>query len=166
MTTEQATTTQVYRVWIKATPEAIWDAITNPEWTDRYGYGGIVEYDELRAGNPYRVIAGEGMQAAGFTGTTVEGELLEVDPPRRLVQTWRLVMAPELAGEPATRVTYDIHSLDGGVTRLTVTHDLEGAPNTAVLTSGASEDQGAGGGWAWILSDLKSLLETGHAFTR
>ena len=159
--TETGVSTQVYRVWIKATPEAIWDAITKPEWTDRYGYGGFSEYGDLQPGTPYRITAGTGMQEQGVTGPIVEGEILVVDKPRRFVQTWRLIMAPELADEPATRVSYDIEPLDGGVTRLTVTHDLHGAPQTAAMVAGAHEDQGAGGGWGWILSDLKSLLETG-----
>ncbi len=154
-------TTQVYRVWIRATPEAIWDAITRPEWTDRYGYGGFAEYGDLTAGTPYRILAGTGMQQAGVTGPVVDGELVEVDPPRRFVQTWRMLMDPEIAAEPLTRVAYEIEPQEGGVTRLTITHDVAGAPRTATLVSGALADTGAGGGWAWILSDLKTLLETG-----
>jgi uncharacterized protein YndB with AHSA1/START domain len=94
-TMEKTRTTQVYRVYIKATPQAIWDAITKPEWTDRYGYGGMVE-GELRTGAPYRILAGAGMQAAGVSGPVIDGELLEVDPPRKLVQTWRMLMDTEL----------------------------------------------------------------------
>ena len=160
-TAEKATTTQVHRVWIKATPEAIWTAITDPEWTDRYGYGGIAEYGDLQPGTAYRILAGSGMQAQGVTGPVVDGEIVEADPPRRFVQTWRLLMDPAMAAEPMTRVSYDIEPQGGGVTRLTVTHELEGAPVTAAMVEGASEEPGAGGGWAWILSDLKSLLETG-----
>ena len=153
------TTTQVYRVYIKATPEAIWDAITKPEWTDRYGYTGLADYD-LRPGGAFRVVAGEAMEKAGFTGTMVDGEVIEADPPRKLVQTWRLLMDPELEAEGFTRVTYEIEEADGS-TRLTVIHDLDGAPKLAPMVSGELSGTGAGGGWAWILSDLKSLLETG-----
>ena len=152
-------TTQVYRVWIKATPQAIWDAITKPEWTDRYGYTGLAEYD-LRPGGAFRVVAGEHMEQAGFTGVMVDGEVVEADPPRRLVQTWRLLMDPELEAEGFTRLTYEIEEADGS-TRLTVIHDLDGAPKLAPMVSGELSGTGAGGGWAWILSDLKSLLETG-----
>jgi uncharacterized protein YndB with AHSA1/START domain len=159
-------TTQVYRVWIRATPEAIWEAITKPEWTDRYGYGGIAEYGDLEPGTAYRILAGTGMQEHGVTGAIIDGELVEVDPPRRFVQTWRMLMDPEMAAEPFSRITYEIAPLDGGVTKLTVTHELEGATGTATLVSGALEDTGAGGGWAWILSDLKSLLETGTPMAR
>ncbi len=154
-------TTQVYRVWIRATPEAIWDAITKPEWTDRYGYGGVPEYGELTPGTEYRVLAGIGMQSQGVTGPVVDGELVEVDPPRRFVQTWRMVMDDEMAAEGFTRLSYDIDPRPDGVTRLTVTHELESAPRVSAMVSGDFEDEGAGGGWAWILSDLKSLLETG-----
>jgi uncharacterized protein YndB with AHSA1/START domain len=158
-TATNVATVQVYRVWIKATPQAIWDAITKPEWTDRYGYTGLVEYD-LRPGGAFRVVAGEAMEKAGFTGTMVDGEVIEADPPRKLVQTWRLVMDPELEAEGFTRVTYEIEEADGS-TRLTVIHDLDGAPKLAPMVSGELSGTGAGGGWAWILSDLKSLLETG-----
>jgi uncharacterized protein YndB with AHSA1/START domain len=168
-TTEEAVkteTTQMYRVWINATPEAIWDAITSPEWTDRYGYGGIIEYgDALTAGSEYKLIAGPEMIEAGFTGSMVEGRIVESDPPKRFVQTWQLVMNPELADEPVTTVAYDIQPQPKGVTRLTVTHELDNAPKTAYMVAGHMENPEtgeAGGGWAWILSDLKSLLETGE----
>jgi uncharacterized protein YndB with AHSA1/START domain len=164
-TTTETGTTQVYRVYIKAAPEAIWDAITDPEWTDRYGYGGFVEYDELNAGAAYRINAGTGMQAMGVSGPIIDGEILEADPPRKLVQTWRMLMDPALEAEGFTQVTWEIEPGDGGVCRLTVSHDLEGAPNLASMVDGAGEAEGAGGGWPWILSDLKSLLETGKAFT-
>jgi serine/threonine protein phosphatase PrpC/uncharacterized protein YndB with AHSA1/START domain len=154
---------QVYRVYIKATPEAIWDAITKPEWTDRYGYGGRAEYD-LRPGGAYRGMASAGMLAQGAPDVAVDGEVIEVDPPRKLVQTWRMAMDPTAAAEGFTRLTYEISEGDGGVTSLTVTHDLSNAPTTATLVAGALEEQGAGGGWSWVLSDLKTLLETGKAF--
>jgi uncharacterized protein YndB with AHSA1/START domain len=158
-TATNVATVQVYRVWIKATPQAIWDAITKPEWTDRYGYTGLADYD-LRPGGAFRVVAGEAMEKAGFTGTMVDGEVIEADPPRKLVQTWRLLMDPELEAEGFTRVTYEIEEADGS-TRLTVIHDLDGAPKLAPMVSGELSGTGAGGGWDWILSDLKSLLETG-----
>jgi uncharacterized protein YndB with AHSA1/START domain len=153
-------TTQIYRVYIKAKPEAVWDAITKPEWTEKYGYGGQADYD-LRPGGHYRGIASEEMRAMGAPEVAVDGEVIEVDPPYRLVQTWRMAMDPEMTAEGFTRVTYEIEETKGGSTRLTVTHDLEGAPKLAALVAGELEDTGAGGGWSWVLSDLKSLLETG-----
>jgi len=155
-------TTQIYRVYIKAKPEVVWDAITKPEWTEKYGYGGQADY-ELRPGGHYRGVASDEMRAMGSPEVAVDGEVIEVDPPRRLVQTWRMTMDAELAAEGFTRVTYEIEGTKSGSTRLTVIHDLEGAPKLAALVSGELEDTGAGGGWSWVLSDLKSLLETGQA---
>jgi len=161
--TQTAQTVQVYRVYIKATPEAIWDAITKPEWTHKYGYGVYSDFD-LRPGGAYRGIANEEMKAQGAPEVAVDGEVIEADPPRRLVQTWRLLMDPTLAAEGFTRLTYDIEAREGGVSVLTVTHDLTNAPSTAALTAGQMESQGAGGGWSWVLSELKTLLETGKPF--
>ncbi len=167
--TEISTTTQVYRVYIKATPEAIWAAITKPEWTERYGYTGLVDYD-LRPGGAYRVRATEPFKAAsaasGFQvpDVVIEGEVLEADPPRRLVTTFRMLIDPETAAEPASRVTHEIREGPNGVCSLTLIHELDGAPRLAALVGGKLEDQGAGGGHAWVLSDLKTLLETGKSF--
>jgi uncharacterized protein YndB with AHSA1/START domain/DNA-binding transcriptional ArsR family regulator len=158
--TETTATTQVYRVYIKATPAAIWDAITKPEWTEKYGYGGRAEYD-LRPGGAYRGLTSEAMRSMGAPDVAVDGEVVEADPPRKLVQTWRMVMDPEMATEGFTRLTWEIEEGKSGVTKLTVIHDLEGAPKLAALLAGAMEDAGAGGGWSWVLSGLKTLLETG-----
>ena len=160
---ETSVTTQVYSVYIRATPEAIWEAITRPEWSRRYGYGGDVEYD-LRPGGAYRAHTSPEMRAAGSPEIAVDGEVIESDPPRRLVQTWRMLMDKQLAAEGFTRLTYEIAEGEGGVSKLTVTHELGGAPGLAQLLSGGLEDIGAGGGWAWVLSDLKSVLETGRGF--
>ncbi len=98
----------------------------------------------------------------------VDGEVLESDPPRGLVQTWRMNMDPTCQAEDFSRLTWDISAPDpAGTSRLTVTHDLTGAPATAALVSGefADQNEGAGGGgWAWVLSDLKNLLGTGTGF--
>jgi uncharacterized protein YndB with AHSA1/START domain len=175
MTTNTATstdlTTQVYRVYIKAAPQKIWDAITQPEWNARYGYGAPGMYD-LRPGGAYRSTPSDEMRkyAAehGFEmqEVIVDGEVIESDPPRKLVQTWRMLMDETTAKEPFGRLTYEIAELPAqpGVCKLTVIHDLTGAPATAALTSGSQEEYGAGGGWAWVLSDLKTLVETGSAF--
>lgn len=153
-------TTQVYRVYIRATAQAIWDAITKPEWTERYGYPSRAQWDpELRAGATYRGIATEEMQKAGLPEVSVIGEVIEADPPRRLVQTWQAQWEPV---EAATRLTYEIEPGEGGVTKLTVIHELAGAPVLAQMVGGELESTGAGGGWTQVLSDLKSLLETGQ----
>lgn len=153
-------TTQVYRVYIKATSQAIWDAITKPEWTDRFGYGGRAEYD-LRPGGAYLGRSSEGMRETGAPEVAVDGEVIEVDPPRKLVQTWRMLMDEAMKAQGFTRLTYEIEDGKGGVSRLTVTHELAGAPQLFELLSGGFEDQGAGGGWNWVLSGLKTVLETG-----
>jgi uncharacterized protein YndB with AHSA1/START domain len=156
--TETTVTTHVYRVWIRATPEAVWEAITSPAWNSRYGYHAATEYD-LRPGGPFRIAASPPMIAHGAPEIIIDGEVVEIDPPRRLVQTYRFLWDPELIEEGFTRVTWELDEDDEGVTRLTVVHDLEGAPKHAHIVSGS--DPQAGGGWAWVLSDLKSLLETG-----
>jgi len=162
MTTQETRqgTVQVFRVSIAASPEAIWEAITTPEWTERYGYRAPSEY-ELRPGGAFRSLANEGMLQFGAPEVVVEGEVLEVDPPHRLVQTWRMLFSPELAAEALTRVTWEIEEGADGVCTLTVTHDLEGAPLHASAVAG--EDPQAGGGWVGVLDDLKLLLETGSA---
>ena len=96
--TEPRVTAQKYRVFIKATPQAIWDAITDPEWTQRYGYGVRSEY-ELRPGGAYRVLATEEMRALGAAEVLIDGEVIEADPPRKLVQTWRALWDADLIAE-------------------------------------------------------------------
>jgi uncharacterized protein YndB with AHSA1/START domain len=147
-------TTQVYKIYIQATPEAIWDAITKPEWNERYGYRARQEFD-LRPGGSYRGYASEEMKQRGGDDVIVDGEVLECDPPNKLVQTWRA----SWTGEGYTRLTYEIKQGLGGVSSLTLVHELADAPGTAAQVAG--EIEGAGGGWPEVLSDLKTLLETG-----
>ena len=127
----------------------------------KYGYAPLVEY-ELRPGGRFQAYANEGMRALGCPDVISDGEVIEADPPRKLVQTWRMTMTPELAAEAFTRLTYDIEPARGGVTKLTVTHDVAGAPGWAAVLRGEGEPAGAGGGWSEILSGLKTLLETGQ----
>jgi uncharacterized protein YndB with AHSA1/START domain len=156
-------TTQIHRIYIHATPQAVWDAITKPEWSERYGYATPVEY-ELKPGGQFRAHANAGMKKfPGIPDVVTDGEVVESDPPRRLVQTWRMRMTPELEREGFTRLIYEIEPGRGGVTRLTVTHELANAPMIARVLAGDSESQGAGGGWSEILSGIKTLLETGRA---
>jgi uncharacterized protein YndB with AHSA1/START domain len=153
-------TTQVFRVYIKAARQKVWDAITDPEWNGRYGYQAVSEYD-LRPGGAYRVLASAEMMQHGASEVIIDGEVLESDPPSRLVQTWRALFTPEMAAEPPTRLTWELDEQQPGLTVLTLTHELDAAPLSAVTVSG--ENPEAGGGWSWILSDLKTLLETGSA---
>jgi uncharacterized protein YndB with AHSA1/START domain len=159
---ETTTTVQVHRVFIRATAQAIWDAITKPEWNERYGYKGPGEYD-LRPGGAYKGRANQAMLAMGSPEVVVDGEVVEVDPPRKLVQTWRFLWDQAMVDEGFTKVTWEIaEEAEFGLCRLTVTHELEGAPMHAAMVGGGDIPlaQG-GGGWPWILSDLKTLLETG-----
>lgn len=137
-------TTQVYQVFIKATPEQIWDAITKPELTEKYFYGARIEVTPDR-----RLTRGPQGEMWGDNAVT------EHDPPRRLVHEWRSQYDPELAAEESSRVTWEIEEGEGGVSKLTLVHDrLEGAPKTAASVSGE--------GWMRVLSGLKTLVETGE----
>lgn len=158
--TEKSTTTQVYRVYIKATPQAIWDAITKTEWTEKYGYRGRLEFD-LKPGGGYRAFATDAMKQMGTPDVVVVGETIEADPPRKLVQIWHPIWDPQTAEETPTRLTYEIEE-EYGVCRLTLTHDVTGAPMVAKMVAG--DIPNAGGGWPFVLSELKTLLESGKAF--
>ena len=141
-TAATATTTQVYRVFIKATPDQVWEAITNPDFTEKYFYGVRIHTEPT-----LRVTHSEGMSG--------EDPVFEWDPPRRLVHGWRSKWNPELSVEEPSRVTWEIEPGEDGVSLLTVVHDqLEGAPKTAASV--------AGRGWMRVLSGLKTLLETGE----
>ena len=157
--TETAVATQGYRVYIKASPEAVWDAITSPEQSRRYGYRSPVEY-ELRPGGAYRGYANEGMIAMGSPEVIVDGEVVEADAPRSLVQTWHALFDPQTAAEPASLLIWELEEAGDGVTKLSLTHELDDAPATAALSVASSPTRG--GGWAMILSDLKTVLETGQ----
>ena len=137
-----ALTTQVYSVYIKATPEQIWEAITTPEFTERYFHGVRIEIRDGRRWSTLRDLAWD-------------EEVLESDPPRRLVHAWTSGYDDELAAEEPSRVTWTVEAQDNGTTLLTVVHDrLEGAPQTARSVHGT--------GWMFVLSNLKTLLETGE----
>ncbi|MTD56193.1 SRPBCC domain-containing protein [Amycolatopsis pithecellobii] len=159
------TTTQVHRIYIKAAPQKVWEAITKPEWTDRYGYGGLTDYD-LTPGAKFGTRPSQSMidaskeQGFPIPDVIIDGEVVEATPPHRLVLTWRMLMDPGVAEEGFSTLTYELAATAGG-TKLTVVHELDGMPKLAAMVDGAGEQEGAGGGWPWILSDLKSLLETG-----
>ena len=148
MTTMTAKTYQVYQLFIRATPEAIWEAITDPAFTERYFYGTRIETTADRR------------LTAAPDDPTMSGEdpVFEYDPPRRLVHGWKSKWNPELAAEEPSRVTWEIDPRDDGTCLLTLVHDrLEGAPKTA--------EGVAGEGWMYVLSGLKTLLETGKPLT-
>ena len=100
------------------------------------------------------------MRKFGLPEVVVDGEVIEANPPHRLVQTYRFLFNEQTKAEGFTRVTWEIERTTAGFSRLTVTHELEGAPGMAAMVSSKFSEQGAGG-WSWILSDMKSVLETG-----
>jgi uncharacterized protein YndB with AHSA1/START domain len=151
---------QIYRIVIKATAQAIWDAVTTPEWTARYAYGGRAEY-ELRAGGRFSHKASAEMKSFGLPDEIINGSVIESDPPRKLVQTWHPMFDSGTIAEPPTRLTYEITDHQNGQCTVTITHDVTGAPRVAGMVSGGGDPGKGGGGWPWTLSDLKSLLETG-----
>jgi len=158
--TTMTKTTQSHEITIEATPQAIWEAITRSEVAERYGYGSKVEYD-LRPGGAYRVSATAAMVEYGMPELMIEGEVVEAEEPRRLVQTWHALFDAEIAAEEPTRLTWEIEPGANGATTVRIVHDLEGAPRTAPLVSGEVEK--AGGGWPHVLRDMKALLETGES---
>ena len=138
----------VYQVFIKASPERIWEAITTPQFTSRYWYGTHVE-SSLQVGSPFLSYS-----SADHSQLLIEGEVLESDPPRRLVYTWHPLWDPEIAAAAPSRLTWEIEPLDGEVCKLTVVHDH--------FESDSAKPRSVRGGWSWVLSNLKTLLETGE----
>jgi uncharacterized protein YndB with AHSA1/START domain/DNA-binding transcriptional ArsR family regulator len=136
--------TQVYPVFIQATPERVWEAMTDPDLVRQYFFGVRIEVADGRR----RVHGPDG----SFWG---EEPVIECQPPRRLVHGWRSSYDPECVDEPESRVSWEIEPQEAGVCLLTLTHDrLEDSPNTARGVAGA--------GWMLVLSGLKTLVETGR----
>jgi uncharacterized protein YndB with AHSA1/START domain len=137
----------VYEIFIKAPAERVWDALTKPEFTSRYMSGSVFETD-WRPGSAYQSKAGEWL--------VTEGRILEYDRSRRLVYTWHAVWDNTVAKDKETRLTWELEEQAGGMTNLTAIHDdFEGETETYKQLSGGA------GGWMWVLSNLKTLLETG-----
>ena len=144
---EEDTVEQVYEIYIKTTPERLWEAITDTEQRRVYNFGVGVVSDWT----PGSRVEG---QHPTFPGPLTEGENVEVDPPRRLVQTFTALWSDEVKAEGPSRVTWEIEPV-GDSCRLTVTHDE--------LRDGANAE--LYGGWPMILSGLKTFLETGESLT-
>lgn len=147
---------QIFRIYIEAPAERVWEAITSSEFTTRYGYGGAVESD-FTPGSDYRNLTTPAMREMGMGDVAVTGRILEADPPRRLVQTWVAAWHNE-----ETTLTWELDEYAGPLTGVTLTHDCTGAPHTAGDIEGTGSAEQGGGGWPWILASLKTLLETGN----
>jgi uncharacterized protein YndB with AHSA1/START domain len=138
---------KVFEIYIKTTPERLWEAITDPEIRSKYNFGARVSSD-WGAGSRYEMSAMDGAMALG------EGQNLEFDPPRRLVQSMVALWSEDVKSEGTSRVTWEIEPI-GDSCRLTVTHDqLRDDANDQLY-----------GGWPMILSGLKTWLETGELLT-
>jgi uncharacterized protein YndB with AHSA1/START domain len=139
----------VYVTYIRTTPDKLWEALTTPEFTKQYWFGCSQECD-WKVGDEWKLMFGDGRVAD-------TGEVLEIDPPRRLVLSWRNEFRPELKAEGYSRATFDI-AFAGDMVKLTVTHEID--------KEGSKFIEAVSGGWPSILSSLKSLLETGKALER
>ncbi|TVR96309.1 MAG: ArsR family transcriptional regulator [Trueperaceae bacterium] len=148
---EGETMEKVFEIYIKTTPERIWHAITDPELRRRFSFGVGVE-SEWTVGSSYAAATGPETVSPGMP--IAEGENLEVDPPHRLVQSFRALWGDDVVAEGTSRVTWEIERVADSC-RLTVTHDQ--------LRDGANGQ--LYGGWPMILSGLKTLLETGEGLT-
>jgi uncharacterized protein YndB with AHSA1/START domain len=139
-----ARSTFVYVSYIRTTPEKLWSALTDAEFMTQYWFGNHCE-SEWKAGSPWKMVAGDGKLLD-------QGEILESDPPRRLVIRWRNVFKPELAAEGDSVCTMLLEP-DGPAVKLSITHTVE--------REGSKLVEAVGGGWPKVISNLKSLLETG-----
>lgn len=159
-TDDSAPEVQMYSIYIDVVAQQIWDAITTSDWSGRFGYGSALEID-LRPGGAIRELCTPEMKAMGMGEVAGAGTVVELDPPHRLVQTWSAAWHDE----PDTTLTYQIIEFPGGPCQLTLTHDCTGAPNTAKDVRGGGDIGAGGGGWPWVLSSLKTVLETGRSMS-
>jgi uncharacterized protein YndB with AHSA1/START domain len=135
----------VYVTYIRTTPERLWSALTTPEFMRQYWFGMHINTDWKR-GSPWRLAFQDGR-------TADEGKIVEIDPPKRLALEWRNEWKPEMKAEGNARCTMELEPA-GDAVKLTVTHTMP-RPQSKLI-------EAVSGGWPRILSNLKSLLETGQ----
>jgi uncharacterized protein YndB with AHSA1/START domain len=135
----------VYVTYIRTTPEKLWKALTDPEFTRRF-WSETWQDSQWNPRTPWKLMTPDGRVADS-------GEILEIDPPRRLVLTWRHELQPEMREEGYSKLTYEIEKKSESV-KLTVIHEME-RPGSKLI-------EAVSGGWPMILASLKSLLETGE----
>jgi len=136
----------VYVTYIRTTPEKLWQALTDPEFTRQYWCETTQDCD-WKPGASWRIMIPDGRVADS-------GEIIEVDPPRKLVHTWRNEFRPELRAEGHSRITYELEPVGESV-KLTIIHEMD-RPDSQLINA-------VSGGWPHILASLKSLLETGES---
>jgi uncharacterized protein YndB with AHSA1/START domain len=135
----------VYVIWIRTTPEKLWQALTDPEFTRRFWCECTQDCD-WKQGSPWKLMIPDGRVGDS-------GEVLEIDPPRRLVLSWRNEFVAGMSEEGYSRMTYTIGQ-NGPSVKLTLTHEMD-VPGSKLI-------EAVSGGWPMILSSLKSMLETGE----
>ena len=140
-----AKSTFVYVTYIKTTVDKAWEAVTDPRFMREY-WGYVTIESEWKKGSPWKMVRANGT-------ITDAGEVLEIEKPRRIVMRWEHQMNPELKAEGPTRCTIELEP-KGDAVKMTITHESE-RPNSKVISA-------VSGGWPMIVSNLKSLLETGH----
>jgi len=136
----------VYVTYIRTTPEKLWRALIDPEFTRRYWCDTHQESD-WKEGASWRIMIPDGRVADS-------GEVLEIEPPRKLVLSWRNEFRPEVRAEGYSRLTYELEAVGESV-KLTVVHEMD-RPDSKLI-------EGVSSGWPHILASLKSLLETGES---
>ncbi len=136
----------VYVTYIRTTPEKLWRALTEPEFTRKFWVATVQEC-EWKVGAPWKLLAPDGRVADA-------GEVLEIDLPRKLVLSWQNHLFPEMTAEGFSRMTYELQAM-GGTAKLTVTHTMD-MPDSMTIKAVSK-------GWPGILASLKSLLETGES---
>jgi uncharacterized protein YndB with AHSA1/START domain len=139
----------VYVTYIRTTPEALWAALTTSEFMKQYWFGMNLETD-WQVGSPWKLVFPDGRVAD-------TGEIVEFERPRRIVIKWQHALRPELTAEGFSRCAIEIEPQDGAV-KLTISHMIERAASKLI--------EAVAGGWPRIVSNLKSLLETGQITLR
>jgi len=136
----------VYVTYIRTTPEKLWQALTEPEFTRKF-WANTVQECEWTQGATWKIVVPDGRAAD-------TGEVVEIDRPKKLVLTWRNHLFPEMEAEGFSRMTYALEAKDG-VVKLTLTHTMEKKDSKTI--------KAVSNGWPHLLASLKSLLETGES---
>lgn len=136
----------VYVTYIRTTPEKLWRALIEPEFTRKFWVATVQECD-WKVGSPWKLVVPDGRVAD-------DGEVVEIDPPRRLVLSWQNHLFPEMTAEGFSRLTYELEP-KGATVKLTLTHTMDKKDSKTI--------KAVSNGWPHILASLKSLLETGES---